>query len=298
MRYLRQPIEDFLTGVEKAVVSLPVETTEEVRQEAVRILKASSRPRDNLCGAERWALRSLRTNADVTVLHADKGNATAVLNTKDYKDNISALLRAPTYRRLVKGPTEAVKRKTTLLLNKSSLPKEVVQQLRPQGSRPPRLYGLPKIHKEGVPLRPIVSTIGASTYRLAGLLGVHIGGSPHRVRNSMEVINTIHTLRARPRDILAGFDVISLFTLAPIEKALRLLSRHFLEAILRLFRHVLTSSFFSFNGHFYEQTDGVGIGSPLSPVIPISWSTLKKWLWRRRPINPLLVSLSRRHIRH
>jgi hypothetical protein len=55
--------------------------------------------------------------------------------------------------------------------------------------------------------------------------------------------------------------------MVPLEEALRLLGRHFDEAILRLFRHVLTSSFFSFNGQFYEQTDGVAMGSPLSPVI-------------------------------
>ncbi|XP_033609102.1 uncharacterized protein LOC117282660 [Cryptotermes secundus] len=44
-----------------------------------------------------------------------------------------------------------------------------------------------------------------------------------------------------------------------------LLGRHFAEDILRLFRHVLTTSYF--NGQFYEQTDGVAMGSPLSPVI-------------------------------
>jgi hypothetical protein len=83
----------------------------------------------------------------------------------------------------------------------------------------------------------------------------------------MEFIDTIHTLRAGPRDILVSFDVVSLFTMVPTEEALRLLSRHFDEAILRLFRHVLTSSFFSFNGQFYEQTEGVAMGSPLSPAI-------------------------------
>jgi retron-type reverse transcriptase len=35
---------------------------------------------------------------------------------------------------------------------------------------------------------------------------------------------------------------------------------------LRLFRHVLTTSYFSINGQFYEQIYGVAIGSPLSPV--------------------------------
>jgi hypothetical protein len=84
--------------------------------------------------------------------------------------DVATLQGSPTYRRLPKDPTEAVKRKTTLLYKKSSLPEEIIQQLWPQGSRPPRLYGLPKIHNEGAPLRPIVSTIGAPTFRLAQYL--------------------------------------------------------------------------------------------------------------------------------
>jgi hypothetical protein len=47
------PIEDFLRGVEKAVRALPEEAAEEVRQETVRILKASRKGKDNLLGAER-----------------------------------------------------------------------------------------------------------------------------------------------------------------------------------------------------------------------------------------------------
>ena len=34
----------------------------------------------------------------------------------------------------------------------------------------PRIYGLPKIHKEGDPLRPIVNTIESSTYQLENFL--------------------------------------------------------------------------------------------------------------------------------
>jgi len=40
------PIEDILAGVEKAMQFLPVEMAEEARQETVRIIKSSSRPRD------------------------------------------------------------------------------------------------------------------------------------------------------------------------------------------------------------------------------------------------------------
>jgi hypothetical protein len=78
------PMQYILRGAENAVTSLLFELAEEVSQENVRILKGSSRPRDDLTGAERTSLRALRTNADPTFLLADKGNARVVLKTVDY----------------------------------------------------------------------------------------------------------------------------------------------------------------------------------------------------------------------
>jgi retron-type reverse transcriptase len=49
--------------------------------------------------------------------------------------------------------------------------------------------------------------------------------------------------------------------------SLELLSHHFEDDVLALFKHALTSTHFCFDGQFYEQTDGVAMGSPLSPVI-------------------------------
>jgi hypothetical protein len=66
---------------------------------------------------------------------------------------------------------------------------------------------------------------------------------------------------------MVSFEVVSLFTRVPIRETMSLLSRHFEEDILTLFRHVLTSSYFCFAGQFYEQIDGVAMGSPLSLVI-------------------------------
>jgi hypothetical protein len=156
----RIPAKDFLCGVEKAIVTLPEETADEIRQEAVRILKGSRQPKDNLTGAKRRALRSLKANDSLTILPADKGNIAVVLGTSDYNKKITTLLQDKAYTKLRKDPTESIERKTVLLLKKSSFPEEVCQQVRPQGSRPPRLYGLPKIHKPSVPLITIVSTTG------------------------------------------------------------------------------------------------------------------------------------------
>ena len=55
----------------------------------MRILQDSSRPKDNLNGAKRRALTALRKNTDLTILLADKGKATVVLNTVDYNQDWS-----------------------------------------------------------------------------------------------------------------------------------------------------------------------------------------------------------------
>jgi hypothetical protein len=66
---------------------------------------------------------------------------------------------------------------------------------------------------------------------------------------------------------MVSFDIVLLFTKVPIRKAMDLLGCHFKEDVLGLFCHVLTTSYFIFNGQFYGQTDGVAMGSPLSPAI-------------------------------
>jgi len=119
------PIEDLLAGVEKAVQSLPVESAEEARQETVRIIKSASKPRDNLTRTERATLRNLKNNSELTILPADKGNATVILNTTDYKQKINTLLEDSAYRRLTKDPTESTERKTTKLLKQSTLSEEM-----------------------------------------------------------------------------------------------------------------------------------------------------------------------------
>ena len=48
--------------------------------------------------------------------------------------------------------------------------KEIVDRIRQVGSRRSRVYGLPKVHKKEVPLRPILSTIGSSQRPVAEYL--------------------------------------------------------------------------------------------------------------------------------
>ena len=49
--------------------------------------------------------------------------------------------------------------------------KKTYDRIRPVGSSRPRMYGLPKLHKEGVPLRPILSMVNAPQHEMAKWLG-------------------------------------------------------------------------------------------------------------------------------
>ncbi|PSN38386.1 hypothetical protein C0J52_21475, partial [Blattella germanica] len=188
------------------------------------ILKKAVPPKRNLCVSENQALKVLKENTNVVVLPADKGNAAVVMSSAIYHENITALLENEAYRPLSRNPTGKVERLTSTLLAKSGLPNEVTKQLRPHSSIPPRNHGLPKIHKESVPLRPIANSIGSPTYSLAkditGLLQPLVGTCIHHVRNSMDFIETLKGITISSSDVLVSFDVESLFTRIQLKETL------------------------------------------------------------------------------
>ncbi|KAG8236554.1 hypothetical protein J437_LFUL016859 [Ladona fulva] len=67
---------------------------------------------------------------------------------------------------------------------KAGVPEDTIKSLLPQAPVPPRLYGLPKVHEESLPLKLIVSAINSPTYLLARYLAkLHVEKSIHHVKN-------------------------------------------------------------------------------------------------------------------
>jgi hypothetical protein len=85
----------------------------------------------------------------------------------NYQQIILVLPEDTTYRTLTKDTLHSVKHKNILLIRKSVLLEDVIQQHFPHGSIPFRLQGLQKLQKEWVPLRPIISMTEVPTYGLA-----------------------------------------------------------------------------------------------------------------------------------
>ena len=127
--------------------------------------------RIHLTHFRRSTLKSLKDCPDIVVLHTDKGNTTVVVDTKDYEQKISELLEDSVYKKISKDPTATWERKVMNELKKLSdeslIEPGLCDRLRPTASRPPKFYGLPKIHKPDISLRPIVLCIRSPTFNLA-----------------------------------------------------------------------------------------------------------------------------------
>ena len=89
----------------------------------------------------------------------------------DYNGKMEEMLGTGTYGKLRGDPTATqenrLSRKLKGLEKNGEITSALYNKLRPTGSQPPRIYGLPKIHKPDIPLRPIVSCIGSPTYQLS-----------------------------------------------------------------------------------------------------------------------------------
>ena len=181
-------------------------------------------------------------------------------------------------------------------------------QLLVSGSALGILYGLPKIHKEGVPIRPILSACNTPAYGLAKYLVPIISPLttnqytiPSSFHFAKEVCNLDFSLETE-EITFASFDVKSLFTNIPLNETINIIldclfkDNEFLDCSLfgnmdeihclsrsqfkELLELACLDNHFIFNGNMYKQVDGVAMGSPLGPTLAMAFMCFmeEKWL--------------------
>jgi hypothetical protein len=117
----------------------------------------------NTTKGERDAMRKLQKNKDVTILPADKGQATVLIPRLDYGDKMTEILvDTTTYRKLTGDPTSKHKKKLGYFLlhkvkNKGYMGDREYYRTRPATDLAPGMIANLKLHKESKPLRPIVA---------------------------------------------------------------------------------------------------------------------------------------------
>ena len=117
------PTEEFVVAAEQATWSLPQEQKDKLRADVTGVLKSAKVPKQNITRQERTALKGLQKEKSITILPADKGKATVIMETREYQEKIKEMLNdEATYEKLKKDPTKKYKAELIRMVN--SLEKE------------------------------------------------------------------------------------------------------------------------------------------------------------------------------
>ena len=109
------------------------------------------------------------------------------------------------------------------ILKKSAKGKQLIRLLE-ESPRTPLMKGLPKVHKQNVPMRPIISGIGSAPHKIAKILAKPLSRSlglisGTHLKNSSDLMERLKTVDMKNKK-LASLDVKSLFTNVPVPGAL------------------------------------------------------------------------------
>lgn len=164
-------------AVKQALRLVDPKKQDEARVQVIGVLsKLRSAKGNPLALPERQALKRLKDNEKIAILPADKGNATVVLNCTDYILKMEDLLQDyETYTLIKCDPTQKIEGELQKLLFNvfQFVPpesKHLYYKLLFHNGSAPAIYGLPKVHKPDVPVRPIVDLTRSPLHRLSGYL--------------------------------------------------------------------------------------------------------------------------------
>ncbi|BHF61911.1 hypothetical protein SprV_0100489100 [Sparganum proliferum] len=216
---------DFIAALEAMLVRSGTsdDIKHSVRQRVTSLLM-THRPTKCISQSESKAMRGLKREDSIIIIPADKGRSTVVMNREDYNEKAKALLDdREFYRPAQNSQAKAVADRLSKLLReyrrKHVITENEWHQMKATDTALARFYGLPKIHKANVPLRPIVALKGSPTYNLAKWMYLKLkflqGNSTTSVRSAFQFLLDLRGRRIQSDEIMVSFDVTSLFTSIP-----------------------------------------------------------------------------------
>lgn len=222
---------------------------------------------------------------EIVILETDKSNRTAILNRGDYISKMNDILsNNSTFKKLTTNPLNKLEKDINNyireLQDSKQIDKKLGSLLKSSYKSLPQIYGLIKLHKNDLPLRPVISSIDSPlenlckyfTNILKPLVKYNL-----RAKNSYEVVEKLKGIRIDDDEILVSYDIQSMYPSIPRDTVFTIIEKKWetiknyttmnKEYFLRGLKLCLCNNYFIFQSNVYEQTSGVAIGSKISPVI-------------------------------
>ena len=228
------------------------------------------------------AAKTLRNNNDIVIRRADKSAIYVIMNRSEYISKVNDILKDTSkFKQISKNPIDQLKQDVNQLIETQNAVIDDIKLPKIIGDfQPGYIFGNVKIHKEGNPLRPIISQIPTPTYNLAKTLNKIISPfipNQFTVKSSNDFLDLLKSSNCS--GIIGSLDVESLFTNVPIDKTIEIILKHVYNhptidppkitpKILQKLLELCTKEapFRCPEGKLYKQIGGVAMGSPLGPT--------------------------------
>lgn len=229
----------------------------------------------------------IKEHPDLLISRSDKGNVTVIMYKEHYKRLTQQLLDDNTYYSVIpRNPTSSIQQKSNKIVGdlkrKNYITPEQAKSLTIYNSLAPRFYGLPKVHKQELSLRPIISSIDSPSSKIASLITniltkSYDSNNDFFVKDSFEFSNLVNDRIIPESHVVVSLDVVSLFTNIPVELAISSVNNKWdtiskntnipNDVFLQLIEFVFNSTFFICDGVVYKQIFGTPMGATISPII-------------------------------
>ena len=289
-------------------------TKVKVKDNLAAIFKPTKTPNLNL--QERRSITDIkRRRDDIIIKPADKNLGIVILDRPTYIEQCLVHLSSTSYNLAQQFPSFLLQNLQNLVISFRTEIHTFCPPLYrflatpPPKHRPPRFYGLPKIHKlsdtiKVPPLRPIVSHTNSILSRSAQFLD-HVlqplaRTYPDYLHNSTDLINILSTFHVSRDVTLVSMDVVKLYPSIPQEECINTVAReiqahqHLLiidpNFIIQLLAYNMRNNFFEFANQTFHQTTGIAMGAAFSPTVAnIYMSILLKNFLHTTNQKPLLL---------
>ena len=230
---------------------------------------------------------------DLLAVPFDKGIGYCIMPRETYEKKLEPIINLPQFEKYVDGRKNAkhpiLKEEDRVtdvlrnLKNDGKISETLFNELKPVGSQAPRLYGLAKIHKDGTPLRPIVSMPGSAYQRVAKKVASWLAQVPECNINTSpdKIAKQLPNIKLSENESLISFDVSSLYTNVPVKESIEVCADLLFnrvsfdgidkETFIKLAELACCNVVFSTHLGYYVQKDGLAMGSPPAPHLANGW---------------------------
>ena len=215
-------------------------------------------------------MQKLQSRNDIVITDTDKGGAVAIQDVEDYvKEAERHLNNKENYSKVncdsTAASNETIHKVISRFQKENQLSKNISEGYKTENPKTTHFYLKPKVHKEGNPGRPLISSINCHTSKMSEYVDYHLQHIlkeiPSYVQDTTDFVRKINQIDSVPNNsYLVSLDVKSLYTNIPsaaeIKSVKTLLEKYSKQTastkvITKFLELILTLNNFTFNCKIY-----------------------------------------------